>query len=281
MKDSFVVYSWEDIVSNKFPCKEELKKLGYNGTALSVGGFDGVHLGHQELLRRVLGKKNLLPGVVTFSNLPASLKNPTIFNGSVCTLQQKIDFFKGMGFCFVVVIDFSYEFSKMDGNKFLSILKDSLSMSFMAEGIDFRCGYKGSFDIDKTAQFLTDNNIMLEKIAPVIIDEERISSSLIRSAILLGDFSKVGRFLGRPYSIDCTDIKWNKMHDGNIICTDDTKFMQVLPKNGVYNVSVVFNDSKQSKLETTLKVVSGKIKIKLMQDDLCFANGLKTVNFTV
>ena len=149
MKDSFAVYSWDDIVSNKFPCEDAIFKSGFQGTALSVGGFDGVHLGHQELLKKVLDRKNLLPGVVTFSNLPASFKNPSNYNGSVCTLQQKIEFFKGMGFCFVVVIDFSYEFGKMDGNKFLSILKDCLSMRFMAEGTDFRCGYKGSFDIDK------------------------------------------------------------------------------------------------------------------------------------
>ena len=89
MKESFAVYSWDDIVSNKFPSEDAIFKSGFQGTALSVGGFDGVHLGHQELLKKVLERKNLLPGVVTFSNLPASFKNPSNYNGSVCKLQQK------------------------------------------------------------------------------------------------------------------------------------------------------------------------------------------------
>ena len=87
---------------------------------------------------------------------------------------------------------------------------------------------------------------------------------------------------GSIYEKNQYDMQYiNKMQDENIICSDDIEFVQVLPKDGVYNVSVVFNDQKQSELETTAEVVSGKIKLKLLQDDLCFADGLKTVNFTV
>ena len=54
MKESFAVYSWDDIVSNKFPCEDAIFKSGFQGTALSVGGFDGVHLGHQKIIQQLI-----------------------------------------------------------------------------------------------------------------------------------------------------------------------------------------------------------------------------------
>ncbi len=210
MSDMLRVYSWDDIVGGGFPTRPQLASAGYEGTALTVGGFDGVHLGHQALFSAVMAQKKLLPGVVTFGIAPKARLNPEKFSGSVCTMEQRLRLFREAGFAFVVVIDFSGDFGRMDGVVFLRHLQDRLGMSYLAEGVDFRCGYKGSVNIDFLRTFSQRAGVRLEVVEPVIAEGVRVSSSEIRRSLQDGDFARCRRLLGRNFSLGgcCFDWTW-------------------------------------------------------------------------
>ncbi len=211
MNDMLRVYSWDDIVGGTFPTRQQLATAGYEGTALTVGGFDGVHLGHQALFSAVLAQKGFLPGVVTFGISPKARLNPAGFSGAVCTMEQRLQLFREAGFAFVVVIDFSGDFGRMDGVVFLQHLRDRLCMGYLAEGTDFRCGYKGSVNIDSLRVFCQDSGVRLDVVEPVIVEGVRVSSSEIRRSLQDGDFARCRRLLGRNFSLGgcCFDWTWS------------------------------------------------------------------------
>ncbi len=210
MSDVLRVYSWDDIVGGSFPTRQQLAAAGFEGTALTVGGFDGVHLGHQALLSAVLVQPRLLPGVVTFGISPKARLNPAGFAGAVCTMEQRLQLFREAGFAFVVVIDFSGDFGRMDGVVFLQHLRDRLCMSYLSEGTDFRCGYKGAVNIDSLRAFCQDSGVRLDVVEPVIVEGVRVSSSEIRRSLKDGDFARCRRLLGRNFSLGgcCFDWTW-------------------------------------------------------------------------
>ena len=238
MENNLRVYSWNDIVSGNFFPRSQLLAAGYEGTALTVGGFDGAHLGHQALFNAVLGQKNLLPGIITFGTAPKSRLHPESFAGSVYTMEQRLQCFKDAGFAFVVVIDFSGDFGRMDGVTFLQHLKDRLYMAYLAEGTDFRCGYKGAVNIDFLRDFALKNHVQLEVVEPVIAEGVRISSSEIRNSLLEGDFARCRRFLGRNFALGGSCFQWY-WHQDSLVGTrlrGPCGCLQILPPAGSYPV---------------------------------------------
>lgn len=186
------IFSWNQILEGDFP--EEWKK---KGCALTVGSFDGIHLGHQALIKSVMDRENLLHGVVTFSSSCRAIdKN---FSGQVYSLERKLDFICQMGLDFALVIDFSNDFAKMEGEDFIDILLDKCGLKFIAEGRDFRCGYKGSLNMDGLGLLAKEKGFLLEEVPDVLFRGERISSSRIRDAIGDDDLEVASEMLGRIY----------------------------------------------------------------------------------
>lgn len=255
MENNLRVYSWNDIVSGNFFSRHELLEKGYEGTALTVGGFDGAHVGHQALFDAVLGQKKLLPGVITFGISPKARLNPESFSGSVYTMEQRLQCFQEAGFAFAVVIDFSGDFGRMDGVTFLQHLKNQLHMAFLAEGTDFRCGYKGAVNIDFLRDFAQQNSLVLEVVAPVIVDGVRVSSSQIRNSLLQGDFSRCRQFLGRNFALggDCFQWQWEENSLVGLRKQAPCVCLQILPPAGSYQVTVHCKiQSKDASIEKTV-----------------------------
>ena len=266
MENNLRVYSWNDIVSGNFFSRHQLLERGYEGTALTVGGFDGAHVGHQALFDAVLGQKNLLPGVITFGISPKARLNPESFSGSVYTMEQRLQCFQEAGFAFVVVIDFSGDFGRMDGVTFLQHLKNQLHMSFLAEGTDFRCGYKGAVNIDFLRDFAQQNGLVLEVVDPVIVDGVRVSSSQIRNSLLQGDFSRCRLFLGRNFALggNCFQWQWKENSFVGMRTQAPCGCLQILPPAGSYQVTV--HCKIQSKDASIEKVVSF-VEKAIIQDE--------------
>lgn len=251
MENNLRVYSWDDIVSGKFFSLSQLHAAGFEGTALTVGGFDGVHLGHQALFEAVLGQKNLLPGVITFGTPPKARLHPEGFSGSVCTMEQRMEAFGKAGFAFVVVIDFSGDFGRMDGVVFIQTLREKLHMAYLAEGTDFRCGYKGAVTIDFLQDFARRNGIGLDVVEPVIADGVRVSSSAIRNGLLEGNLAQCRRFLGRNFVLDGRHFQWQWELSPDVEVSSSPKsiligrkraeasgIFQMLPAEGLYQVKL-------------------------------------------
>ncbi|MCR5047149.1 MAG: FAD synthetase family protein [Treponema sp.] len=234
------VYSWNDIF-----CQEAI-----GPSAIAIGGFDGMHIGHQALFDAVFEWKKkqgrLLSGVVTFCRSPGALKNPA-YPGDVSTEKQKLEYFEKRAFDFCIMIDFSEDFSKIEGRNFLDQLRKFCSMQFLAAGSDFRCGHNLDTGVAELSDYMTSKGLELKVLDDVTLNGKRVSSSLIRGAVQEGDFALAKKLLGRPYRLDCSRLEWRaSSSDSSLSLIANERTTQVLPKAGRHPVSVVFDGKKSS-----------------------------------
>lgn len=241
------IYKWNEI-------KDDLdsKRLieGFEkGSGISIGSFDGLHQGHRVLLSSLVSgckKENLLSGVVSFTRPLPSFKHSADYQGDLTTLNQRLKLFESAGIDFAIIVDFNEQFAAIKGVDFLSLLSASFNMKYIAEGVDFRCGYKGSTDISAIKYFADSNGIKYDFVEPVYYrpgtdEEERISSSYIRTMVLKRFLTTAEELLERPYSLEVEfkspDLKIAK-----------AEIKQAVPPCGVYHAK--YND-KEVRLEIT------------------------------
>lgn len=234
------VFSWDDVLN-----KEPLKP-----SALTIGGFDGMHLGHQALFDSVFEWKEkrpeLLTGAVTFTRSPGAFKSKN-YPGDISTENFKLKYFEKRGFDFCIMIDFSEDFSKIEGRNFLDKLRKFCSVQFLAAGSDFRCGHNLDTGVAELSDYMTSRGLELKVLDDVMLDGKRVSSSLIRGAVQDGDFAFAKKLLGSPYRLDCSHLEWRaSSSDSSLSLIANGRTTQVLPKAGRHPVSVVFADKKSS-----------------------------------
>ncbi len=177
------------------------------GTGISVGSFDGLHLGHRFLLNKLVQEcraLDLQAGVITFKRPLPALKHSDDYAGDISTLEERLKLMEGLGIQFAIVVDFDQAFASMKGIVFLDLLVEKLNMKLLAEGIDFRCGYKGATDTQAIKYWATQSGIKTLFVDPVYHtqadgSEERVSSSYIRQLIQKGFLTSVRELLDRDY----------------------------------------------------------------------------------
>mgnify|MGYP004504632197 FL=1 len=255
------IYSWEQVVNGK-----PIKDFGSQKTALSIGSFDGMHIGHDSIFDSILEKKQLVPGIVTFRHTTRLEKSGKDFSGEVSSLSQKLEFFMRKGFKFVVVIDFSDDFTKIQGNDFLSILKNNCNVKYLAEGEDFRCGYKGLTDIPALKEFCAKNKIELNVVSFVDYSGKKVSSSRIREDVLDKKFNEISIMLRNPYTIDCAGFEWyRETIEGKNYLTAKKHGSQIFPPDGEYAVKIkmVISGSEEISAAKTVacKLDSGLLRV--------------------
>ena len=251
------IYTWNDILSI-LNGDSDGDFLGGAKTAISVGSFDGLHKGHRKLLGELVSsakKKNLVPGLVTFSRPLPSIKHSDDYKGDLTTLAQRLSLFEELGLEFAIVVNFDDSFASMLGADFLNLLFNVCNMELLAEGVDFRCGFKGATDTQAIRYWAEKNGVETVFVDPVYYhegsdEEERISSSYIRKMIERGFFSSAEEFLERSYELDIADIK----EKGTLV--------QILPPDGVYRTLTDKGELFRLEIE--------KAKIKNLPQDTCF-----------
>lgn len=244
----FRLISWNNLHS-------EEKNFFAGGTALTVGGFDGLHLGHRALLNNVLeyAEKNFLkPGVITFSKPPAAEKADSGYAGEVSSLRLKLKEVEESGFEFAVLIDFSSNFAKISGRDFIGILLSEMNMKYLAVGEDFRCGYKRALNAQEIGKLAEENSFGFKAIPPVLLENSlRISSTAIRNAVFAGDFCLAEKLLGSPFVLDAKEINFEKS-GGAVLKASFENSSQVLPEAGKYSVLVILKDGVKFNAELVL-----------------------------
>ena len=211
MNTKMKTFFWNDIKNS------DGLTLFPEGTGISVGCFDGIHLGHRTLLKALVEEctsRKLTPLIITFSKPLPGIKHTEDYMGDLCTLKQRLELFEQLGVNNVVIVDFDDDFAHIPGTEFLLMLKKCCNMRFIAEGIDFRCGYKGATDNQAIKYFCQQNDVGLRFVNPVYFregtdEEERVSSSFIRQMIKKGFFSTVNELLARPYELRLEDVAVN------------------------------------------------------------------------
>ena len=189
------VISWEEYITGN---REQGSGIG----AITIGVFDGVHLGHQALIKYICSSP-YVPTVVTFSQNPAQVlrKQDNNFYKNIFSLEYKLDVFKTLGVQLIVLIDFSEKFSKIKGGDFIKLLLKGNFVKMIALGEDFRCGHKLDTGAKEISSLAAAQGVKTLVLPPVMDEGHPVSSSRIRQAIASGRIAEAERLLGRSIKL--------------------------------------------------------------------------------
>jgi riboflavin kinase/FMN adenylyltransferase len=161
--------------------------------SVTIGNFDGLHRGHQALIRRIVSyNPDYVPVVITFKRRYKRGEKPAfIFK----TLDDKIYALRNLGVKVIMEIEFTKKFRRTKGIEFLETLLEYGNVGFFAAGKNFRCGYQLDTDVTAIQKFFASRNIPVEIIDEVMEGSLPISSSRIREAIAKGDMELASSML--------------------------------------------------------------------------------------
>jgi FAD synthase len=246
------VISWTDYIHNRISEPEE-------GISFSIGVFDGVHRGHQELIRRITASAHV-PAVLTFAQNPRQILKKGKWQGEITSLSQKLAIMENLGVVLALVIDFSANFSALSGREFIRLLTAGHKIGLMAVGSNFHCGFRQDTDAALFKSICEKAGVKTEVLPPLMEGRRPVSSSRIRSLVAEGNLRGAASLLGRPYAIDLRGIEAFGADGG--FCWDAKAALRLLPPAGLYPVRVL---SKGEWLERTLTVQGGRLSISPVQ----------------
>ena len=221
-----------------------------NGCVLSIGNFDGVHLGHQQILARLINKSIELglPSVVMlFEPQPREFFAKKVDDLTACNvparlmrLRDKLKYLEKSGIDFVLCVRFSERFAKLTAEEFIQdLLVKQLKVRYLSVGDDFRFGAKRAGDYHTLQAAGKTYHFTVEESHTHSFEQDRISSSLIRELLQKDKLALVEKLLGKPYSIAGRVAHGNKL--GRTIGFPTANIMLnrlVVPIHGVYAVQV-------------------------------------------
>ena len=172
---------------------------------LTIGVFDGVHLGHRYLISSLVEKSRhtgRLSGVLTFRNHPRSILDPNFKPSYITTLSQRIDLIKQLGVDFVIPISFNTQVSNLKARDFAFKLTSILNLKEMVFGPDFAMGHQREGDSNVLSAIGDELGFNIMVIDPLTNNQgSTIKSTTIRQAIFNGNVTDAGKLLGRNFNI--------------------------------------------------------------------------------
>jgi riboflavin kinase/FMN adenylyltransferase len=225
-------------------------KKQHKNSIVAIGNFDGLHVGHQKVLKEAREKaksKKLKFGLITFEPVPTMYFNKNIKNHRINLLNQKIFFLKKIKLDFLIIINFNKAFSNLSAEGFVEkILFKKLKSKYIFVSINFKFGKKRLGDIQTLKNYEKKYSFKTIVTVPYKKKEKIVSSSLIRKMISKGQVSQVEKLLGRPWCVEGEVIKG--MQRGRTIGFPTCNIRlnsYILPKLGVYSVEVLINNLKK------------------------------------
>jgi riboflavin kinase/FMN adenylyltransferase len=216
------------------------------GTYLTIGVFDGIHLGHKSLLSELIKRakqKGLQSGVITFKQHPRRVINPGNEIQFLTNLQLKIKLLKDEGVDFVIPLDFTKEIAGISASDFISLLQKHLKMQGLVVGPDFALGSGRKGDISFLKNLSESMGFEFDTIPPFKNSIGIVSSTSIRNALAAGDMGKAYHLLGRYFSIEGEVIQGTGtgkkigFPTANLYVDSE----QALPLEGIYATRTLFN----------------------------------------
>ncbi len=229
--------------------EEELAKLSpKKDMLLTIGVFDGVHLGHKYLISQLTEQarqQNLLSGVVTFHQHPQEILLPQTKLPFLTDLTTRAELLKSEGVEAIITLSFTRELAQLGARQFVSLLKKYLRMHGMVIGPDFALGQDREGSTDALRTLGQDMNFIVTVIPPIMVNGEVVSSTAIRKALADGNMKKVVNLIGRPFSLHGRVITGSGRGVGLGFPTANLNVAseQALPADGVY-ATWVYIDNK-------------------------------------
>jgi len=225
---------------NEFNCKKS--------TIITIGTFDGVHLGHQKILKKlnVEAKNNRLESsVLTFFPHPRTILNPDSSLKLINTIEERISLFKKSKIDNLIVHPFTKEFSEFDSEDYVkNILVDQLKAKIVLIGYDHKFGKNRTADINNLKEYGKKYNFEVIEIKAEEINDIAISSTKIRNSIKEGDIQLTNSYLGYEFSFFGKVVRGNSIGKTLGFPTANIKIesdLKLIPKNGVYLISTIIN----------------------------------------
>jgi riboflavin kinase / FMN adenylyltransferase len=243
--------------------------VGSSDTAgITVGVFDGIHIGHRKLIGNIISfaseNEEAVSVVFTFRTNPSAFFHPGGFLGNLSTLSQKMDSFAEMGLGYVVLIDFSAEFSKLTGSDFLHIIEERLQAGYLCIGKNFHCGRNNDTNSLRVKNLLENNRTIVDIVEQVVYKNRPVSSTRIREEVMYGNINAVNDMLGRPYEIS--------LQSGNII-------EQIIPSDGLYEVVLEKKKNGENKTKrnsSRLEIINKELQLSAEINNI---NKIETIQF--
>jgi len=224
---------------------------------LTIGTFDGVHLGHRKIIARLNQISNQIEGesvIFTFDPHPRKVVSPSETNLRILTtLDEKIALFERSGIDHLIIFPFTPEFAQLSYEEFVEqILVAQIRTKYLVVGYDHKFGKNRQGGFEFLKKCAARHDFQIEKLDVLILNESNISSTKIREAIQLGDFDTANAFLGYPFALNGTVVEGHKLGrkiqfpTANVETSDPDK---IIPGFGVYVVKVrVKNQTYQGML---------------------------------
>ena len=213
----------------------------YVSPVLGLGNFDGVHIGHQAILKRVVERALEIKGTpiaFTFDPHPVRVLYPDRTIQLLCTTKEKMDWFEKCGIRARYCVEFTREFSMQSPRDFVkTVLVDRLKVAEVVVGRNYGFGKGREGNASLLREFGTEFGFHVEVVPPVELNHQIVSSSLIRGLLLEGKVGEVIPMLGRPYQIEGTVIAGEGRGErlgfptANLLPGE-----KLVPGNGVYAV---------------------------------------------
>ncbi len=211
---------------------------GDSSTVVGIGKFDGFHIGHQYLVKRIIRVSRLLnsvPAVFTFKNYP--------FDTILSLWEEKLEAFKRNGIDLCLWADFS-EIYKLQPQDFLDMMRRTCNTSGIVVGENFRFGFRRKGDISFLRRWTKSNHIELSVVKPVVVHNKIVSSSEIKNLIRNSDFRRAALLLGRWFAVKGTSVKGRGIGKtiGFPTINIDLKNKNSPLKEGIYACIVVYKN---------------------------------------
>ena len=174
-----------------------------SGSTLAIGNFDGIHLGHQSILRASVGRAceiGAVSTILTFDPTPQKVLRPESAPLRISTTEQRLHCFAALGMDAAVVLPFTHELAKLSPQEFVEqILVQDLRVRAVFIGENFRFGHKQAGDAQLLSRLGVQHGFQVFVLPPVLYKGEIVSSTIIRREIACGDVAHAARLLGRPF----------------------------------------------------------------------------------
>lgn len=227
-------------------------------TLLTLGVFDGLHLGHQQIIRTVVeraAKTGAIPTAITFDPHPRAVLHPESAPPLLQTLDQRLSYLEFLGIEQAIVIRFSLDFAAQSADEFIrETIHDRLRAKEIYLGKGFAFGKGRSGNIELLRRMSDELGFHADEVDEVRLRGQRISSSQIREELLAGRVNLARRMLGRPYGVEGVVVRGDQRgHTIGFPTANLKPHNRVIPKYGVYATATLI-DGKWRKSVTNIGV---------------------------
>ena len=257
---------------------------------IALGVFDGVHLGHQKLVKLTVAKARKNDGismVATFDPHPDKIINPESNVFLLTTLEERINLIKELGVDVFLVIKFNKMMSKIPPEDFIGkILVDSLLVKELFVGFNYKFGFQGKGNTDVLTKYSKFYNFKTNILKPIAVDNTIISSTRIKDYIKSGEIEKAKKLLGHDITISGKVVS-GKSRGKRLLnfatANIEVPSYKIIPVNGVYLVEIIIHNIKYYGLmnigvKPTFKESERTIEVHILNFNKKIYNKKLTVN---